>query len=71
MRAIAQDDNEDVWVRRENVEGQPTNEVHNPLRGKKKEIMEAILVKSFSLFSPTAAIYKYICTIFIFLVTYV
>ena len=49
MRAIAQDDNEDVWVRRENVEGQPTNEVHNPLRGKKKEIMEAILVKSFSL----------------------
>ena len=49
MRPIAQDDNEDVWVRRENVEGQPTNEVHNPLRGKKKEIMEAILVKSFSL----------------------
>lgn len=49
MRAIAPHDNKDVWVRRENVEGQPTNEVHNPLRGKKKEIMEAILVKSFSL----------------------
>ena len=36
MKAIAQDDNEDLWVRRENVEGQPTNEVHNPLRGKNR-----------------------------------
>ena len=45
MTAIANNDNEDVWVRREIVEGQPTNEVHNPLRGKKIEIMETILVK--------------------------
>ena len=37
MRAIAQDDNEDLWIRRENVEGQPNNEVHNQLRGKKIE----------------------------------
>ena len=47
MRPIAQDDNEDVWVRRENVEGQPTNEVHNQLRGKKIETMEIILVNIF------------------------
>ena len=49
MRAIAHSDNEDVWVRRENVEGQPTNEVHNPLRGKKIEIMETIFGEQFSL----------------------
>ena len=47
MDPIAQVDNEDLWVRRENVEGQPNNEVHSELRGKKIEIMKTILVNKF------------------------